>query len=366
MSDFGIAKDLGAEQQVTAAGVVIGSFDYISPEQIKDEPVSAQSDLYSLGAVLYETLAGEKPFPDSSVAKLLQSHLTEPFPSLAAARPDLPSRVDDVLRKATAKEPSERFATALEMSEAFRRALSDDELPLVESAPGALPSVIEVYNPYKGLRAFQEADADDFFGREILVHQLLARLQGDNVTHDGSVPAGRFLAVVGPSGSGKSSVVKAGLIPALRDGAIDGSAKWFVAEMVPGSHPFEELEMALWSVAVDPPPNLVDPMRRDKRGIMRTIQRILPDEQDAQLLLVIDQFEELFTLVTDDEQRELFIEGLLMALRAPRNLLRVVVTLRADFYDRPLAHQLFGKVLKENTEVVLPLALEELNWVVRE
>ena len=69
----------------------------------------------------------------------------------------------------------------------------------------------------------------------------------------------RFLAVVGPSGSGKSSLVKAGLIPALRQEAIPGSDNWFVAEMVPGDHPLEELELALLPIAVDPPPSLVEP-----------------------------------------------------------------------------------------------------------
>jgi len=97
------------------------------------------------------------------------------------------------------------------------------------------------------------------------------------------------LALVGPSGSGKSSAVKAGLVPALREGAIPGSEKWFVADMVPGSHPLEELEMALWPIAVDPPPSLVEPMRRDNRGMLRMLRRILPDESNACLLLIIDQ-----------------------------------------------------------------------------
>ena len=91
----------------------------------------------------------------------------------------------------------------------------------------------EITNPYKGLRAFQEADADDFFGRDVLIGQLLARLVEPE-------EGGRFLAVVGPSGSGKSSVVKAGLVPALRKGALPGSDQWFITEMVPGAHPLEE------------------------------------------------------------------------------------------------------------------------------
>ncbi|MGD8856849.1 MAG: protein kinase, partial [Chloroflexota bacterium] len=357
LSDFGIAKNLNQQQGLTVEGAVIGTPDYISPEQILAEEVSSQTDIYSLGAILYETLTGEKPFPDASVANLIYKHLNEPLPLVGASRPDLPPSVDQVIQRATAKRPADRYASALEMAEAFRRAVQGSE---VVFAPQIRPEVAEIYNPYKGLRAFQEADADDFFGREALVQQLVKRLDparnGDQ----------RFLAVVGPSGSGKSSAIKAGLIPALRAAAIEGSDKWFVAEMVPGTHPLEELELALWPVAVDPPPSLVEPMQRDSRGLLRTIRRILPDEPDAQLLLIIDQFEELFTLVEDEERRDFFVDSLLQAIAAPRSPLRVIITLRADFYDRPLQYETLGRLIKANTELVLPLTTEELTWSIRE
>ncbi|MFN2138025.1 MAG: hypothetical protein ACK2UK_18865, partial [Candidatus Promineifilaceae bacterium] len=160
--------------------------------------------------------------------------------------------------------------------------------------------------------------------------------------------------------------VKAGLIPALRQGAIKGSENWFVAEMVPGVYPLEELALALLPVAVDPPPDLVEPMQKDKRGMLRTIRRILPAEEDAQLLLVIDQFEELFTLVADEERRAFFLDSLLAAITAPRSPLRVLITLRADFYDRPLQVQPLGQWIKENTEIVLPMTAEELTWAIQE
>src|SRR5258707_1109107 len=93
-------------------------------------------------------------------------------------------------------------------------------------------------NPYKGLHAFQEADAADFYGRDALIERLLERLSESGEDK-------RFLTVVGPSGSGKSSVVKAGLLPRLRQGALPKSDGWFIAQMVPGEHPLEELEIAL-------------------------------------------------------------------------------------------------------------------------
>jgi WD40 repeat protein/serine/threonine protein kinase/two-component SAPR family response regulator/energy-coupling factor transporter ATP-binding protein EcfA2 len=361
LSDFGIAFDLTKGEPLNTTSTSFIDLDYISPEQILGEPSTPQSDIYSLGAVVYETLTGEKPFPNTAPARLLHHHLHEPLPPVTASRPDLPVYIDTVLQKATHKDPSQRYSNVLALAEAFRSAAQGLQ-PVSEARLTAeVPTLVEVYNPYKGLRAFQEADAADFFGRETLVQQLLDRLEAPSNGRQS-----RFLALVGPSGSGKSSVIKAGLIPALRQGALPGTDKWFIAEMVPGSRPFEELELALWSIAVEPPPNLVEPMKRDTGGLLRTLRRILPATPGAQLLLIIDQFEELFTLVEDQELRTFFLDSLLTAIRAPLSPLRLVVTLRADFYDRPLAMQVWGEILKENTEIVLPLNPSELTWAVRE
>jgi len=361
LSDFGIAKNILQDLELTGEMGLVGTPDYISPEQLRNEPVTPQSDLYSLGAVVYEVLTGERPFTDAPFALRIQKHLQEPLPLVSAARPGLPAAIDDVIQQATAKQPSARFSDALVMAEAFRQAVRGKSVVTLagETTTSAtlstgIPAITEIYNPYKGLQAFQETDADDFYGRETVVEQFITHL-ADN----------RFLAVVGPSGSGKSSVVKAGLIPALRQEALPGSDNWFMAEMVPGPHPFEELELALLPIAVDPPPSLLDPMRKDERGLLRTIRRILP-EKDGVLLLVIDQFEELFTLVEDDKQRLYFLNSLVTALNAPRSPLRLVVTLRADFYDRPLQIQPIAQLFKQYTEIILPLTQEELTWAIQE
>ena len=154
--------------------------------------------------------------------------------------------------------------------------------------------------PYKGLEPFDEADTGQFFGRERLIERMLARLGGV-----GSVS--RFLAVVGPSGSGKSSVVNAGLVPALRAGGVAGSDKWFIVTMTPGVHPFESLERALTKVAVNTPPMLLEQLLAEPSGLRRAADAILPDQMSP-LVLVVDQFEELYTVAADDE-REAFTRG---------------------------------------------------------
>ena len=169
----------------------------------------------------------------------------------------------------------------------------------------------------------------------------------------------RFLAVVGPSGSGKSSVVRAGLIPALRRGAIAGSEGWHIADMFPGAHPLDGLEAALLRAAPDPPSSLMDQLERDEQGLQRAVLRLLPSD-GSELVLVIDQFEEVFTLVEDEAARTHFLGSLEAAATDPRSRLRIVVTLRADFYDRPLLYRGFADLFKSRVEAVVPLSAEEI------
>jgi WD40 repeat protein len=151
------------------------------------------------------------------------------------------------------------------------------------------------------------------------------------------------------------------LLPALRGGAIPGSEKWFVIEMIPGSQPYEELEAGLLRVGVNPPAELLAQLQDGERGLLRAIRRVLPSgEGDGQLLLIIDQFEELFTLVPDRETTTRFLEGLIAAVRDPHSPLRVIVTIRADFYDRPLLYPGFSELMQQYTEVVVPLSTDEL------
>jgi WD40 repeat protein/DNA-binding SARP family transcriptional activator len=225
------------------------------------------------------------------------------------------------------------------------------------AAPPAAP---QIESPYKGLRPFAEADAGDFFGRESLVRELLARLEH---TADGSTNA-RFLAVVGPSGSGKSSVVKAGLIPALRHGALPNSEKWTFVTLSPGTHPFEELEAALLRVAVNPPESLLSQLCEDERGLLRAARRALPADPDAELVLVLDQFEELFALVDDEDVRAHLLDSLVAAVLDARSPLRVVVVLRADFVGRALEYVDFGELVRQNTAFVLPLAPNEVEQAI--
>jgi WD40 repeat protein len=169
----------------------------------------------------------------------------------------------------------------------------------------------------------------------------------------------RFLAVVGPSGSGKSSVVRAGLLPAIRRGDIPTSESWWIADMFPGARPLDGLEAALLRAAPDPPSSLMEQLQRDEHGLHRAVLRLLPSD-GSELVLVIDQFEEVFTLVEDEHARTHFLGSLEAAATDPHSRLRVVATLRADFYDRPLLYRGFADLFKSRVEALVPLSPEEL------
>jgi WD40 repeat protein/serine/threonine protein kinase len=430
LADFGIAKDLtSSKESTTQNDAIIGSPDYLSPEQARSETVTPQTDIYSLGVMLYELLAGQHPFPNASTVQRLYSHLNDPLPPVDNLPRDVNAAVNTVIQKATMKNPAQRYANAPALAAAFREAIAlnaaDAPADVVEvltpREQEILRSMIEgrsnkeiaaqlfvtvatvkwyitqIYrklgvrsrvqaivrarelnlitdgfrpvqedalseatfvptdtfqpeNPYKGLLPFQTADYRDFFGREKLVEKLIRRL---GETDDAS----RFLAVIGPSGSGKSSLVKAGLIPALWRGDLPGSERWFVVEMLPGARPLDELEVALTRVAAIPAVNLREHLTRDKYGLLRAANLVLPND-GSEFVVVIDQFEEVFTLLDDENARVHFLNLLHAAVIEPRSRVRVVITLRADFYDRPLHYPEFGELVRSRMETILPLSAQ--------
>jgi DNA-binding SARP family transcriptional activator len=326
LTDFGIAF---GESEPAESGAVLspGSPAYASPEQLRGEEVDSRADVFGLGVVIHECLTGSPP--DGT-----EHHLLPDTSGLAA-----------VLARATAPRPADRFTRVDELLEALRSAVGIPR-PVAGMAP-----VGPTENPYVGLRAFDDGDAHRFFGRDRLIDEIVARLSGTGVS-------ARCVVVVGPSGSGKSSVVRAGVVPALRCGAVPGSDAWFTTTMVPGGDVYESLEAALLRIAVNPPASLLGQLRNGERGILRCVRRCVATEHDC-VTLVIDQFEELFT-GSNADTAEQFLDALAVAVEAPSSPLRLIATIRADYYDRPLQHVSFAPIVKEAAVEVTPLTTDEL------
>jgi WD40 repeat protein len=257
------------------------------------------------------------------------------LPPLATLRPELPAELDVAIHRAVAVEPADRFESVVELLAAVDAAFA---------RPADVAEPIEriaARNPYKGLHAFQEADSSDFFGRTAIVDEL-----GEALAEH------RLIAAVGPSGVGKSSIVRAGLVPRLRS-VPDG---WLVTDMLPGAFPFDELVAALMRVAVHQPERLADDLASGTTTLVDAAAQITPDR----VLLVIDQFEELFTLTADDDVRSRFIANLTDAATDQRSTVAVLITLRADFLDRPLRYPELGELLSAATVMVAAPGHDEL------
>jgi WD40 repeat protein/DNA-binding SARP family transcriptional activator len=187
--------------------------------------------------------------------------------------------------------------------------------------------------PYKGLARFEPDDAEFYFGRERLTAELVARLVGAGL-----------VGVVGPSGSGKSSLVRAGLLPALRDGALPGSDRWRQLIMRPGGHPLRELARALG---------------QDEHSGMVLHAAEQGARTNGRLLLVVDQFEEVFTACQDRQEQASFLDELLAAAIGDDGAV-LVLGIRADYYGRCAEHPELAQQLAASQVLVGPMDAQEV------
>jgi formylglycine-generating enzyme required for sulfatase activity len=204
-------------------------------------------------------------------------------------------------------------------------------------------------SPYMGLRYFDISDSDLFYGREILTRELAERVSKES-----------FLAIVGASGSGKSSVARAGLIPAWEKENERGT----VHVITPTARPLESLAASLTreSESVTATSTFMDDLQKEARSLRLYVRKMLSSSGDTNLLLVVDQFEETFTLCKDPDERKAFIENLLSLADedAERNAARVVLTLRADFYHHCAEYEGLRLALEKHQAYIGAMTPDEL------
>ncbi len=313
LGDLGLAKDIAA----TAYGptMVGGTPLYQAPEQTEvGGSIDERTDVYSSTAVLWRLLTGSAPPTPEELPLQLEGAT---------------GRWRGVLARGMAERPADRFGSMSEWAAACTQVLEGDGASTVKAAAAGVAC------PYKGLAAFQAGDASLFFGRSQMVDQLVSRFSGHST-----------LVIGGPSGSGKSSLMRAGLLPALANGALPGSQSWPQAIFTPGRHPLDTLWARLGDLAGSPLPDIFSLAEAPGTAAARLV---------GTGVVAIDQFEELFTACPDRAEREAFL-SLLEALssRDPAQV-RVVICIRADFYGACAAYPWLASVINTNQVLVGPM-----------
>ncbi len=332
--DFGIAKQISApllepaefdafwsdenRLQQTKDGPLIGTLAYMAPEQLLGQTVDERTDIWAVGVILYEIIAGHRPIDVTSHSQMIDvMRAKENVPGIRERCPNL-GHLAEIVDLCLRKNKSERFSSAKELLEALERVAGGK----TNTAPA------EDERPFAGLSAFQEADAARFFGRDADIAAVLTKLHHHEL-----------IAVTGPSGAGKSSFVRAGLLPALKQ-----SGKPYETWVVrPGRRPLAALAEALSSFAdggatenaVEDFETIVEILRTQPGYLGSKLRaRCRKRGADQRIVLFVDQFEELYTLGADAAEHAAFcacLEGVADDAASP---LRVIVTMRADFLER--------------------------------
>ena len=296
------------------------------PEALAFRGADAALALEPLDAIAVAAIAG--------VYVPAQADAVPPAEWLLEASGGVPRRVHEVASQWARREAARRVGAVAARTAVGRVELRSMEAELAgevvdlqaarESVAVLADDEATVVCPFKGLASFEVDDAEYFFGRERLIAELVARLVG-----------APLLGLVGPSGSGKSSVLRAGLMPALAGGVLPGSEEWEQVLMRPGEHPLNELNRAGAGIS-----------------------------DDSRVVLAVDQFEETFTACADEQERAAFIASLVHAARDTRGRCIVVLAVRADHYERCAAYPDLSSLLAANHVLVTSMRRDELREAV--
>ncbi len=303
---------------LTRRGAIVGTLSYMSPEQWRGSGIDHRTDLWAIGIMLFRMLAGKHPLDPLRGSQLaVTGILEEPMPRLRTMAPEVPQALADIVDRCLLKDKEQRFADAtalLRALESFLPGRYSRELRIDES-------------PYAGLASFQEDDADRFFGRTREIAALVHRIQEQPL-----------IAVVGPSGAGKSSFVRAGLVPILKRSA----ENWETIVIRPGRKPLAALAHVM-APLLSSSTSLADDLEAQQKLVQRlhaepgyvgAVLRARARREKRKILLFIDQFEELYTLVPDAHERRAFTACLSGIADDATTPIRLVLSLRSDFLDR--------------------------------
>ncbi|MGM0558432.1 MAG: protein kinase domain-containing protein, partial [Myxococcota bacterium] len=323
ISDFNLDKqtvrealESGSRDLLDGTPAVAGTPGFMAPEQWRGQPQDARTDVWGIGATLYCMLGGECPYPPDVPTKLF----TEGVPSVSELCPALHEDTIALIDRCLRIDPSERFSSA----DALLAALEDTRNSI--TSRGNISG-----SPYRYLQPFEEGEEGWFFGRDAETARLTRLVDSNPLT-----------ALIGPSGAGKSSLVRAGLLPKLRErGAVH------VLHVRPENRPLERLRTELDAFA-ESNTRLDEASLLGQPGLAGQLLRARARRDDAQVILLVDQLEELFTGEVEDAHRQAFVDAICSASDDRRSRVRVVVTMREDFLSRLAAYPTLQRRVTEN------------------
>ncbi|MBM4371468.1 MAG: protein kinase, partial [Deltaproteobacteria bacterium] len=311
---------LGAPREATRS--TAGTLGYMAPEQFRGEDQDPRVDVWAVGVVLFEFLAGRRPFQDlEDDLEVFRKRVLSAaaMPDVRGAVPGVDPDLAGIVARCLAKDRDVRFPNAADLLAELERVAV--RIRYRSEATG---------EPYRGLEPFSADDAAWFFGRGEDAAALLRALDSQ-----------ALVGLIGPSGAGKTSLVQAGLARELRERGLG----WEVLALRPGREPLRMLAR-----------RFVERTRADEDGLVETLRmepgragqalRLLARKQGKRVLLFVDQAEELYTLSAAEPERRAFLAALLGAADDPHGPVRVLIAIRTDFVDRLAEHREFLKLLE--------------------
>lgn len=346
--DFGLAKLLeappaeepgaqgpcepaGPPGALTGSGGILGTPLYMAPETLRGEQATRRSDVYSLGAVLYELCTGISPRQTMSDELSFEDWIAaEPAP-ISQLAPDVAPRLAAIISRCMRREPESRLGSV-------------DELcgVLEELGPDRPTGEVPEGNPYRGLRPFEADHRALFFGRSTEIRAVIERLRSESL-----------IVVAGDSGVGKSSLCRAGVLPLVAEGGLGDGRRYRLLSLVPGRSPLAALASSFAGVFEMDEGTTGELIRSDPQVLGRELRRA--QGRTAGTLVFVDQLEELFTL-GDREEVARFSELIIRLGTVPG--VRVLMAVRGDYFTRLASLPGLGAEISRALYLLRPLSPE--------
>ncbi|MCA9214135.1 MAG: protein kinase [Planctomycetales bacterium] len=368
--DFGLAASMVNDDREQIGGTL----PFMAPEQAvgDGDRIDQRTDIFGLGAILYWLTTGKPPYRASG-KEIWDQVKSGSYDKPSDLNSSIPAKLESVCLKAMAFEPTARYSSAFELSRELREYCGHDTsvTSSVGSGGQQVPAVPLGPNPYPGLSAFTVDDANNFHGRQTQIERLSAAFSElvSPASRRKNVP--RLLPILGPSGSGKSSLAQAGLLARLKSGSNEA---YRTIVMTPGNHPLESIATAFAKLVTDDPhpigkihefeTELRRKSDKDAHEGLRRIVSLITQSNPAPICLLIDQFEETFSLCEDADERRAFIDGLIEATQDSHGILSVIFTLRTDFIGYSQDYSALNAAIAERGVIVPAMNEDELRLAI--